>query len=506
MRRPHYRLAAALAVALVATAAAPAAPLDEMLKDLPDSCNAVFLVNFRAIINSPLGVSRGWGQRNQQNFAAGMTSLPPITDRALVGMHIDPSTLHHTWKIKMLQLTQDVPMEQIASHEQATLEKVSGFPVVLSRGEYFVGLSPRRIAEAHPADRQKLSRWLAFCKSNTKPVLSQYLQDAVGGAGLGAQAMIAVDLQDVFDIDGIRRRIKGATWLEGKKVNTEAVILALSNIVGLKVNIRVEKEIEGEIRLDFSESADALAPIAKEFILGVMQNMGAALDDIQSWKPSIQVNAILLRGTLTERGAKLLLSPVDNQLTGTAYTGTGPAKPAAPGTPGADPKAMASLMYYRSLTTLLDELRNERNTKSISQRGYWYQQYAAKIDSLPLLNVDPDLLKFGAALSQTLRKMANVGQIVKRQNETIQANQLDYVPTVQPTNWGGGGGYGPYGGYGWGYTTYQQGYTSNYGQIRDMCTSNANNEKAFREATWSNIDNGLAELRRKMTEKHMVQF
>src|SRR5262249_55756617 len=148
------------------------------------------------------------------------------------------------------------------------------------------------------------------------------------------------------------------------------------------------------------------------------------------------VNAILIHGTLTEKGAKLLLSPVDNQMTGTAYTGV---PTTMPGSPGADPKAVASLMYYRSLTTMLDELRTERTTKTISQRGYWYQQYASKIDSLPVLNVDPDLLNFGGALSQTLRKMANVGQIVKRQNNTIQANQLDYVPTVQPTTWANGG-------------------------------------------------------------------
>jgi hypothetical protein len=409
----------------------------------------------------------------------------------------------------MLQLTQDVSVEQIASHEQAKVDKVGGVPVVAARGEYFVELAPRRIAEAHPADRQKLSRWLAFCKSNTKPVISPYLLDTIAGAGLGAQAVIAVDLKDVFDIDGIRQRIKGATWLEGKKVDTEAIILALSNVVGLKVNIRVDKEIEGEIRIDFSESADALAPIAKPFILGVMQNMGAAIDDVdiddvEAWKPSIQVNAIALRGALTERGAKLLLSPVDNQLTGTAYTGGG--KAGSPGSSGADPKAIATLSYYRSLTTMLDEVKSEKPHTTISQRGYWYQQYASKIDSLPVLNVDPALLDFGAALSQTLRKMANVGMVIKRQNQTIQANQLDYVPTVVGTNWGSGGGYGPYGGYGWGYTTYQQGYTSNYGQIRDMCTSNANNEKAFREATWANISDGMAQLRRKMTEKYMIQF
>jgi hypothetical protein len=501
MPRFHYVLAGALAVCLMATPGASAAPLDFMLNRIPDSANFVFMANVGAIQKSPLGVSRNWAQQSQQYYNGGLTSMPPIVDRVLIAQQIDPNTMHHVWKIKIALLNQDVTAEKLAARESGTLDKVGGLPVVLSRGEYFVQFEPRIVAEAHPADRQKLARWLSFAQRNTKPVISQYLVDVVAGAGFGAQAVMAVDLKDVFDRQGIALRLKGAPWIQGKDVNMDAMVDALTGLIGLQVNIWVEDKIRGEIRLDFSGSPDALSPIVKDLIIGAMEAMGAAIEGLESWQPRNEEHSILIRGNLTEKAAKLLFSPADNRLTGSAY-----AKLEQTGPASGDPKAMSSLQFYRSLTTLLDELRSDRNTKTISQRGYWYQQYANKLDSLPVLNVDPDLLQFESNLSAVLRQMASVGQIVKRQNNVIASNQLDYVPTVIPQTYGGGGGYGPYGGYGWSYTVPVQGYTSNYGQIRDLTYRNANTEKAYREQTWNNIDNAISDLRRKMTLKYKIEF
>jgi hypothetical protein len=201
----------------------------------------------------------------------------------------------------------------------------------------------------------------------------------------------------------------------------------------------------------------------------------------------------------------LLLSPADSRTTRTAYAEL----VRDPSTPP-DPKATASYTYYRSLSTLLDELGGSKDTKTVSKRAYWYQLYAQKIDGLPLLNVDPEVLDFGAKVGQTLRLMANVGKIAQSQNAVIQANQVDNLPIMVPTTYGYGGGWaaGPWsgGGWGWSNTVMQSADFSNYRQIGNMCAQNANTEKAFREATWKNINDGMFELRRKMVDKYKMEF
>jgi hypothetical protein len=497
-----------VAAVLVAATAAPAAPLDDLLRRIPEHANAVLLVNVRAIYNSPLGTSRNWAQQAQENYVGGLTRLPAVVDQMLVAQHIDPNTLTHNWRLRMLRLNQDVTAEQIAQREAGTLDTIGGVPVVLSRGSYFVHFNPRLVAETHPADRQKLSRWIKFCQTNDKVVITPYLLDAVAGAGLGAQAVFAIDLKDVFDPAGIAVRLKAAPWLAGKDVDRDALTRTLAGLLGVRVNIQVDQEIRGEIHVDFSGSADAFHDAAKLFILGVMENMGASIGEMQDWQVRFLDKGLVLSGTLTEQGARLLLSPSNNQLTGSAYAKLSPSK----FPDSADPKATASLLYYRSLSTLLDELRAEKNMRTVSQRGYWFQQYAHKIESLPLLNIDPDLLQFAAQLSSTLRQMALVGKALQSQNSIIQANQFE-VPVVVPTTyWGGGTGYGwrpygwGYGGYGWTYTVPQQAYVSNYEQVRNLCWRNASTEKEFRMQTWKNIDEALFALRRKMTEKYQIEF
>jgi hypothetical protein len=234
--------------------------------------------------------------------------------------------------------------------------------------------------------------------------------------------------------------------------------------------------------------------------------MGASLDELDSWKGSVEDKAYVLRGQLTEGGARMLLSPASSRTSGTSYAGVSPGlEPPPP-----NPKAIPSQMYFRSVTSLLDELNKEKKPKTISQRGYWYQQYATKIDNLPLLNVDPDLLEFGAAISSTLRGMANLGSVAKDANAMIQANQIDNlaVNVGYNTYYGGASGYTPrgYASYGWNWTAPVTAEVSNYRSVSNLCHRTAATEKAYREATWKNIAEYIQVTRRKMVAKYNVEF
>ena len=70
---------------------------------------------------------------------------------------------------------------------------------------------------------------------------------------------------------------------------------------------------------------------------------------------------------------------------------------------GTQPTAANSLTYFHSVNKLLAELRKQ-SSKTYAILARHYQQYAQQIDELPILGVDPDLLKWGGDVAVTLRR------------------------------------------------------------------------------------------------------
>ena len=135
-----------------------------------------------------------------------------------------------------------------------------------------------------------------------------------------------------------------------------------------------------------------------------------------------------------------------------------------------------------------------------------YGQYAAKIDDLPMLNVDDELLKYGATISSTLRAISvNAGK-AGMQQKVLSANAQEALVGT-PGNYYGAYGYNRWGAVR-GYTYYRPNfaYVSNYGQITNLMAAGVADEKAMRDQTWKNIDDSSAQIRRKMTAKYQVEF
>jgi len=501
-----FRWAAAIAVVFATVGTASCYPYEDLLKSISDRANVVFLGNMRGLQRSSMGTSRKWAEQRRRDYLGGLVALPPTVSRIVVGAQLDTTSLHATWRVSLIDLTEPMTPAQLLRRESGIEDKVGGLPVVISpRGHAFVFLSGKLVAEFDTVNRQEIARWIANYKRSTRPTLSKYLEEAAEGMRPGAQVTFAIDLGEVFDLDGVRKRLKESKALEGKRIDVDQLAKTVASIRGVKLTMEVDKDIDGEIRLDFTESAEPLRIVGKELVLHAMQSMGAGLDDLDSWKGSVEDKAYLLRGKLTERGARMLLSPVAGRTSRTPYAD------AAAGSepPPPDPKTIPSQQYFRSVTSLLDELNNEKKPKNVSQRGYWYQQYASKIESLPILNVDQELLEFGATTSSTLRGMANVGKVAKDQNAMIQANQIDHLAINMPTTYSGGRyGYTPWGaaGYGWNYTVPNWMEVSNYRQVGNLCQRNAATEKAFRESTWKNIAEATQTIRRKMVAKYKVEF
>jgi hypothetical protein len=173
--------------------------------------------------------------------------------------------------------------------------------------------------------------------------------------------------------------------------------------------------------LSFGQDASALAPIAKPFFLEILSTVGARLDDFDAWTATVKKNELLLEGKLSPVGLRALFSlvappaPVQVREDRVAKpTGDGkPPPPSGGATPPAatvDPKIAASQKYYATISGILDRLARSIGTgaknASLADGAAWMQRDARRIARLPIKDVDPDLVRWGADVNARLAEAA----------------------------------------------------------------------------------------------------
>ena len=98
----------------------------------------------------------------------------------------------------------------------------------------------------------------------------------------------------------------------------------------------------------------------------------------------------------------------------------------------------ATRRYYEAVKTIIYELKYYDRTEikhTWSKSAMWHEQYAKKIDQLPLAGVDPEMLEYGSAVSAKLRP-AQAASFVRAQSSRasvrfarLAANASGDIPT-----------------------------------------------------------------------------
>jgi hypothetical protein len=451
---------------------------DDLLLRLPGGANSLVLIDVDAFYESPMAISKGWKATFERKWSEQPILLPPEAKRFVLASHLDPlNNLRSEWEVAVVELGTPIPMTTIARAEGGYLDSIDSTPVVWTPSRsYFVQLDSQLLGIAYPDDRQAVARWLNLTKTGQSAPLSPYLKEATKRLRSAGQIVLAVDLANVAQPHRLDRALKESGVLNGKDVSPMVVAQTISSLKGVTVAIDFRSQAMAEARIDFGANIRAIRPIAKDLVMTAMSRLGMPIDDAQAWKLTVDGNTLVLRGILAEQGLRRISGLLE--LPTTKFSTL--AKESQSKEDPAKATLEASKRYFKTLEKLLDDLKAGLNTDA---KTTWYERTARKIDQMPILHVDEELLAFGANTAKSLRETAEQGRNIGRANSV---NQMQAIASYG--NYYDGGGY-------------------NAGGSVPVLTQQAVGAASQnRTRGLQALNNGLGDIRRSMTKKYQVEF
>ena len=371
---------------------------------VPADANTLVLINANKMFGSKIADRQGWKVRRDAAYNAGISALPPDATEVLIAGRHDLHFGHNAlWELGLMKFSSDKAVLDVAKHYGGSMDEIGGHSAVRLPDDHFVlQLGPAFLASYTPANRQDVSRWLRT--TNVSPPgghLSPYLKQAISYATkVGTPIIMSMDLAGLVSIAEIEQRIIHLNALKDAKVPGKQLVDLLHGIQGITLGISIDDSELGAIRVDFADSAEILATIGKPLLIEILENQGAMLEDFRKWEPSVNGNTFMLRGNLGDEGTRKLMSVM--ALPASMTHAVQEAKSAG-GNSSANDKLLATQQYWKSLNALMDDLHDDHHFQTFGQGAIWYGKYAKKIDHLPILDVDPKLVDFGAKIAATFR-------------------------------------------------------------------------------------------------------
>jgi hypothetical protein len=509
----RYLLAVPFFVCSVVAALHPASAQVEGLRSrIPTDANTVVVIDVEKLFGSPAAERERWAAKRKAAFESGVTFLSENTQGVVIAAKIDLEYGQTVWELAQVRVSEGASINTVAARFGGKIDSIEGRSSVrLPNDSYVVQVSPQSFASYTPANRQEVGRWLkATDTSSTDQSISPYLASAFNYVQkVGTPIIMAIDLAGVLSSEQIGERLAGSPLATAAGDKLPAIVSTLSGIKGVMLGVTVGQAPFGSIRVDFDGPAAPLLENGKDLLIAVLEKHGAMIDDISEWKASAEGNTLIIKGNLSTSGLRRALSVLE------LPPSLGHAMDTVKLETSSDPesiKRIASQQYYSSINTLLTDLKQERkDAKSLTAGGVamWYDKYARKIDNLPLLNVDEELLAFGRDVSELLRGGENSLKAVGMRSATRQGlNEGDTSGAT--TYFAADSGYVGYGGYRAGYAG---SYVNPYYANREKGRSDAiirRQERTLGAANvqemWQTIETATADIRRAMTAKYNAEF
>ncbi len=431
--------------------------------------------------------------------------LPGNVVRVRIAAELDLESFQPDWEIGYAAVEKTSTAESIAQREGGYVDTLQGRSIVWTPNEmYLVPLADNVVSIVRPADRKFVGQWLKKDRSN---VVSSYLQQVAGRLTDRQSVSIAVDLEDVLSTGVLNEKLAQSRSLQGK--NIESIAKSLSSVQGITISVASDA-LEATVLIDFLSAPTELTPVAKAFFAEVLTARGVQLDEFSQWKMSAvsEGKTLSFTGPIASETLDDLLGMFTvHRASRGVTTVTKTDSPSAPTAPQTSPSVVAENTrdYFRKVINIVHRVR-DYSANNTGERAQWNGNMANRIDEMPTLEVDPQMVMFGAEVAKSLRsnsmsmQLTNISQGAAAVAADAGTGAFS-TATAVGTMAGMGYGYGGYGNYG----TYGGNFVDPNSPVKYYRMGQAQGNTSFKELM-ARLEQSLADMRRTMTEKYKIQF
>lgn len=489
------------------------AQFEELAKQVPSSTNAIAFVNVDKLLASPIAKRENWSAKRDHAFSSGISFVPPDTKVALLPMQLDFQIWQPVWEAALMELDHEPDQAKAVAMTGGTADTVIGREAVaLPRDAYLIKLAAKTAAFMAPANRQAVARWMRDIDARKSMSLSPYLTEAYHYANdVGTPIILALDLEDAVTPESLTASLESSKeFIAEHKLEVSELAPLLFSIRGITLGVTFDDKPFGKVRVDFASDIKLEPETAKRILLHVLAKRGAMIDEFLDWKPSVKGKTFMLEGNLGQSGM-LRISTLFSRPPSLKMPDIAPEQKAKT---KEQLTLEASQNYFKQINKLYSDLRSQKagnSSYTMPQLGVWMNKYAAKIDQLSVLNVDPELIDYGANAADLLRggydaiRTSAAENRVRQVNTPMQYNYYSYANTYGYTYRNGyfGGGVMPVGNYG----TYAVADTAAYRQARTAIHA----EERVKGGTQARnsiqeLERATADIKKKMTIKYQADF
>lgn len=486
--------AIALPILLIASASLATEP-ESFVRFVPHSANTLGVFRIDEILETPLARREHWAERRGE-LLGGATQVPPWADVVVLAALVHPTVPEEAWTVALLPMREGIDLKTIAWHEDSPIQDLAGYPSVRSRrGSYLLQIDENVLGVRTPGVRQQTARWLRMLGDGGPPP-PEYLSQAAAAA---PHILLAMDMSDALDPALMSQRLNELPELRDQHARHDELLKQIVALRGIRFTAEIDEAINARVALDFAEppSKDD-APHLRKLFLTVLSDLQTELDELADAEMTIEDRSLVfsteLGGPTLRRVMSLLISPAPEALPseGAIVDRTGRSR--------VKPTEEQTARYFAAVTEIIDDLqRVNRKAKDYPRTATWHDNFAKRIDQLPIAGVEQRAVEFGAEIASRLRALAASLRGVAVQIDT-QRRSITYDMQVQP-GWAAWNVWGRYG-----YRPASWRVSSNLQQVRERVAKAVAEGAKEREQIWGFITDRRQAMTRKLLDRFGPDF